>query len=58
MYEHSCQNVGAMGCKFTTRAASEEELKSKVAKHARKVHKVQTMTDTIANYVISAARRG
>lgn len=58
MYEHSCRNVGAMGCRFTARAQSEDELKAKVAEHARKVHNVQTMTDTIANYVIGAARKG
>lgn len=58
MYEHSCQRVGAMGCKFTARAGSEEELQAKVAEHAKKVHNVQTMTDTIAKYVMGEARRG
>lgn len=57
MYEHSCRRVGAMGCGFTARATTEDELKAKVTEHAMKVHKVKTMTDTIANYVISAARQ-
>jgi predicted small metal-binding protein len=32
-------------------AATEEELMAKVSEHVRKVHKVRTTTDTIANFV-------
>lgn len=58
MYEHSCRRAGAEGCGFTTRATTEDELRAKVAEHARKVHKVKNVTDTIANYLIAAARKG
>ena len=57
MYEHSCAKAGAEGCGFTVRAATEDELKAKVGEHARKKHNVQTMTDTIYNYVRATAQR-
>ncbi len=57
MYEHSCKRAGAEGCGFTARAASEDELRQKVTEHARKKHNVQNMTDTIYNYIRSAARQ-
>ena len=57
MYEHSCRRAGAEGCGFTTRANSEEELREKVTEHARKKHGVKTMTDTIYNYIVSAAKQ-
>lgn len=57
MYEHSCAKAGAEGCGFTTRAGSEEELRSKVTEHARKKHNVQVMTDTIYNYLRDTAQR-
>ncbi len=57
MYEHSCAKAGAEGCGFTTRAGSEEELRSKVTEHARKKHNVQVMTDTIYNYLRDSAQR-
>lgn len=56
-YEHSCKAAGAWGCGFKTRAGSEDELRSKVADHARKVHNVTTFTDTLFNYVRSAASK-
>ncbi len=57
MYEHSCAKAGAEGCGFTVRAATEEDLKTKVEAHARKKHNVQGMTDTIYNYLRDAARK-
>jgi len=57
VYEHSCAKAGAEGCGFTTRAGSEEELRSKVTEHARKKHNVQVMTDTIYNYLRDSAQR-
>ncbi len=57
MYEHSCRRAGAEGCGFTTKANSEEELREKVTEHARKKHNVQNMTDTIYNYIVSAAKK-
>jgi predicted small metal-binding protein len=56
-YEHSCRKAGAEGCGYTIRAGSEEELKSKVQEHARRVHGVKNMTDTIYNYLRDSARR-
>jgi predicted small metal-binding protein len=56
-YEFSCRTAGAEGCSWKTRAASEDELVAKVAEHARKVHKVKNVTDTIANYARSSARQ-
>ena len=58
MYEHSCAKAGAQGCGYTVRAASEEELKTKVAEHARRKHNVHGMTDTIYNYIRDTARQG
>ena len=57
MYEHSCAKAGAEGCGYSVRAGSEEELKAKVADHARKKHNVAVMTDTIYNYIRDTARR-
>lgn len=57
MYEHSCKRAGAEGCGFTTSAESEDELREKVTVHARKKHNVKTMTDTIYNYILSAAKQ-
>jgi len=58
VFEHSCKKAGAEGCGFTTRAGTEEELKARVADHARKKHGVATMTDTIYSYLRETARRG
>jgi predicted small metal-binding protein len=55
-YEFSCRTAGAEGCGWKTRAATEDELVAKVAEHARKVHKVKNVTDTIANYARASAR--
>lgn len=57
MYEHSCAKAGAVGCGYTVRAASEDELKAKVAEHARRKHNVQGMTDTIYSYLRGQAQR-
>lgn len=57
MYEHSCKKAGATGCGYTARAQSEDELRSKVGEHARKVHDVKVMTDTIYNYIRATAQR-
>ena len=57
MYEHSCAKAGAEGCGYTVRAKSEDDLKAKVAEHARKKHNVQGMTDTIYAYIRDTARR-
>ena len=57
MLEHSCSKAGAVGCGYVVRAASEDELKAKVAEHARKKHNVQGMTDTIYSYLRDQAKR-
>jgi len=57
MYEHSCSKASAAGCGYVVRAGSEEELKAKVAEHARKKHNVQGMTDTIYNYIRDTAAK-
>ena len=57
MYEHSCRKAGAEGCGYRVTANSPEELKKKVTDHARKVHNVQTMTDTIYDYLRNQAQR-
>ena len=57
MFEHSCAKAGAEGCGYTVRASSEDDLKAKVAEHARKKHNVKGMTDTIYNYIRDTARR-
>ena len=56
-YEHSCRTAGAEGCNWKVRAGSEEELKSKVSEHARKVHGVKNMSDTIYTYLRDKARK-
>jgi predicted small metal-binding protein len=57
MYEHSCARAGAVGCGYTVRANSEDELKAKVIEHARKKHNVQGMTDTIYSYLRAKAQK-
>ena len=56
-YEHSCRTAGDEGCGYKMRAGSVEELKAKVTEHARRVHGVKNMSDTIYNYLREKARR-
>ncbi len=56
VYEFSCKAAGAEGCGWSTRATSEEELVGKVAEHARRVHRVKAVSDTIAAYALDVAR--
>jgi predicted small metal-binding protein len=56
-YESSCRAAGARGCPWSTRAATDEELADKVTDHARQVHGVRSLSDTIAVYAIEVARR-
>lgn len=56
VYEFSCKAAGAEGCRWSTRATSEEELVAKVAEHARRVHRVRNVSDTIASYALDVAR--
>lgn len=56
-YEFDCRTAGAAGCNWKARGATEDEVIAKVAEHARKKHKVKTVTDTIANYARSATRQ-
>jgi predicted small metal-binding protein len=51
MYQISCAKAGHDGCHATIRAGSEEELRAKMTEHARKKHNVQTMTDTIYQFL-------
>ena len=56
-YEFDCRTAGAEGCGWRTRAATEEELIAKVAKHAQTKHKVKNVSATIANYARASARQ-
>jgi predicted small metal-binding protein len=56
VYEFSCKAAGAEVCRWSTRATSEEELVAEVAEHARRVHRVKTVSDTIAAYALDVAR--
>ncbi len=56
LYEFSCKAAGAEGCGWSTRATSEEELVANVAEHARRVHRVKSLSDTIAAYALEVAR--
>ncbi|MDQ4098073.1 MAG: DUF1059 domain-containing protein [Actinomycetota bacterium] len=56
-YEFSCKTAGAEGCNWKTRAGTEDELVAKVAQHVQKVHKVKTVSGTIANYARASARQ-
>lgn len=58
MYEFSCRAAGAQGCRWKTRAPSEEELLARVTEHARTSHGVTTLTNTLANYARAVARQG
>lgn len=55
VYEFSCKAAGARGCGWSTRAASEEELVAKVAEHARRAHRVKTVSETLAAYALAVA---
>jgi len=56
IYEFSCKAAGAKGCRWSTRAHSEEELVANVAEHARRTHGVKNFSDTIAKYALQVAR--
>ncbi len=56
MYEFSCKAAGAEGCGFKARATSEDELVAKVADHARSVHRVGALSDTLTRYAVMVAR--
>ena len=55
-YEFSCKAAGAEGCRWSTRAATEEELIAKVADHARCVHGVERFGETLTTYALAVAR--
>ena len=57
MYEFSCRAAGAQGCRWKTRAPSEEELLAKVTEHARTAHGVATTSGTLANYTRMVTRQ-
>ena len=56
VYQFSCKAAGAEGCGWRTLATSEEDLVAKVAEHARRVHRVKNVSDTIAAYALDVAR--
>lgn len=56
MYEFSCKAAGAEGCGWKARATSEEELVAKVADHARTVHRVGALSNTLTRYAVTVAR--
>jgi predicted small metal-binding protein len=56
MYEFSCRAAGAQGCRWRTRAASEEELLANVTEHARTAHAITSYNNTLANYARAVAR--
>jgi predicted small metal-binding protein len=58
MYEFSCQAAGAEGCGWKARATSEDELIAKVADHARTVHHVPALSNTLTSYARQVARQG
>ena len=55
-YEFGCKVAGSQ-CNWKARGATEEELMRKVAEHAQKKHRVQSVTDTIVNYLRSTIRQ-
>ena len=55
-YVFSCRDADH-ACRWKVRAGSEDELKSKVANHVAKVHKVPATSDTIWNYVRGRVRQ-
>ncbi len=57
MYEFSCRAAGAEGCRWKTRAPSEEELLARVTEHARTAHKVSAVNGTLANYARMVSRQ-
>lgn len=57
MYEFSCRAAGAQGCRWKTRAPSEEELLARVTEHARTAHGVTTASGTLTNYARMVSRQ-
>ena len=57
-YQFSCQAAGASGCSWKVEATSEGELIAAVAAHARSVHRVGALSETLANYALQVARGG
>ncbi|MDQ5874872.1 MAG: DUF1059 domain-containing protein [Actinomycetota bacterium] len=54
-YEFSCVDAGA-ACRAHLKADTQEELVEKVADHLKNKHKVQHVTNTLANYAIKVAK--
>jgi predicted small metal-binding protein len=54
-YEFGCKVAGS-ACNWKVRGGSPEEVMAKVAEHARKKHKVDAVSDTIASYLKSTIR--
>jgi predicted small metal-binding protein len=51
-YEFGCKTAGS-ACNWKARGATEDEVLTKVAEHARKKHKVKVATGTIVSYLRS-----
>ena len=56
VYEFSCKAAGAEGWRWRTLVTSEEDLVATVADHARRVHRVKTVSETIAACALGVAR--
>ncbi|MCL5438293.1 MAG: DUF1059 domain-containing protein [Thermoplasmataceae archaeon] len=55
-YKFKCSDIG-MDCKFTSSAASKEELMPKITEHAGKAHNITEMNDELRKKVNSAVKK-
>lgn len=55
--EFSCRDAGHLSCGWKAKAATEDEMVAKIAKHAKADHGVEQPTDTIVEYLKSTVKQ-
>ena len=56
-YEYSCAAAGAYTCRLRVLVQSEEELRSVLADHLAKAHKVANPSETIIDHLLASVTR-
>lgn len=55
--EFSCREAGHLACGWKTKAATEDELVAKIARHAKDKHGVAEPSETIVEYLKSTVKK-
>jgi len=56
-YQYSCAAAGAVTCGCKVTVNSEEELRTVLAEHLAKKHKVTTPNETLLDHLVASATR-